>query len=195
MIDEESLKNIERLHQLKSDGVITADDFEVAKDKILQGNSRPKARGPVVQNSRSLIMQHDSDTALPADDDHLAWVLLPLRRYADFNGRSTRKEFWMFMLGCNIVTFVLGFIALADTDFGRTGAIGNLAFGMIALFILGAIVPLIAAQIRRLHDQGRSGFLVLFNLIPYLGFLVVLLLMCIPGTEGENKYGPDPQQD
>lgn len=187
MIDEESLKNIERLHQLKNDGVITSEDFDVAKDKILQGKSKPKVGDSVTKP--------DSDTSLPAADDYIAWALLPLRRYADFNGRSTRKEFWMFMLGCNIATFALGLIALADTNYGHTGAIGNLAFGMIALIILGVIIPLIAAQVRRLHDQDRSGFLALLNLIPYLGFLVVLVLMCVPGTEGENKYGPDPKQN
>lgn len=187
MIDEESLKNIERLHQLKNDGVMTSEDFDVAKDKILPGKSKLKSNSPV--------KKADSDTSLPADDDYVAWALLPLRRYADFNGRSTRKEFWMFMLGGNIVTSVLGLIALADTDFGHTGAIGNLAFGMIALVILGVIIPLIAVQVRRLHDQDKSGFLALLNLIPYLGFLVVLVLMCVPGTEGENKYGPDPKQN
>ncbi|MCC2602412.1 DUF805 domain-containing protein [Sphingopyxis yananensis] len=186
MIDEESLKNIERLHQLKNDGVIASEDFDVAKDKILQGKSKPKANSPVTKA--------DSDTSLPADDDYVAWALLPLRRYADFTGRSTRKEFWMFMLGCNIVTFALVLIALADTNYGHTGAMGNLAFGMIALTFLGVIVPLIAAQVRRLHDQDRTGFLALFNLIPYLGFLIVLAFMCVPGTEGENTYGPDPKQ-
>lgn len=88
MIDEESLKSIERLHQLKNDGVITAEDFDAAKAKLLQGGQRTAGR--------TALIPKEVNSTLPADDDHMAWVLLPLRRYTDFTGRSTRKEFWMF---------------------------------------------------------------------------------------------------
>ena len=63
---------------------------------------------------------------------------------------------------------------------------------LLGLFVLGSFIPGLAVQVRRLHDQDLSGWLVLVNLVPYLGALVMLVLMCIKGTNGENQYGPDP---
>ena len=53
---------------------------------------------------------------------------------------------------------------------------------------------MVAVQVRRFHDQDKSGWLALMNLIPYLGAIVALGFMLIPGTEGDNQYGVDPLQ-
>ena len=92
MIDDEALKRIENLHRLKTEGVITEADFEKAKNDLLNG---PAPRRPVASIA---LPRSCPNTDLPSDDDYLAWVLLPLKRYADFEGRSTRKEFWMLSL-------------------------------------------------------------------------------------------------
>ena len=129
----------------------------------------------------------------------MEWMFLPYKRYADFTGRSRRMEYWMFALFYTLVLLV-GFVAVIATSGPSYDAAGegDAAAGMpivlviLSLFVLGSIVPGLAVQVRRLHDQNLSGWLVLLNLIPYLGALVMLVLMCIKGTNGENQYGPDP---
>jgi uncharacterized membrane protein YhaH (DUF805 family) len=82
---------------------------------------------------------------------------------------------------------------------GMTPAIGG---GFAAIFLL--MIPLmvwmyvafpamIAVMARRFHDQDRTSWLMLIGIIPYLGFLVLLVFMCIAGTDGPNSYGPDPK--
>ena len=131
----------------------------------------------------------------------MEWMLMPYRRYADFSGRSRRKEYWMFVLFGVIVyavAFTLifggssgsGLMSGGAPDFGVASGIG---FALLGLFALGTIIPAIAVQVRRFHDQDKTGWLVLLNFIPYIGGLIVLVLMCLDGTPGENRYGPDPK--
>jgi uncharacterized membrane protein YhaH (DUF805 family) len=63
---------------------------------------------------------------------------------------------------------------------------------LLILGILAAIIPLLAVEVRRLHDQDRSGWLVLLNLIPYVGFVAVFVMMLLPGTPGPNRFGAEP---
>jgi uncharacterized membrane protein YhaH (DUF805 family) len=131
----------------------------------------------------------------------LEWGLMPLRRYADFNGRSRRKEYWMFALLTALIAFVLVFVLMMlGGGLGAMGG-GDSAGGLLAgtggiLFLLfgaGLIVPSIAVQVRRFHDQDKSGWFVLLNLIPYIGGLVVLVFMFLEGTRGDNRFGADPK--
>ena len=136
----------------------------------------------------------------------MEYMLMPLKRYADFSGRSRRKEYWLFVLAVTVVFVVLGMLfgglgalaaAGADGDAAmNSGAMGGslVGFGLLMLLGLAVLVPSIAVQVRRFHDQDRSGWMVLINLIPYLGGLVVLVFMCLPGTVGPNRYGPDPKE-
>lgn len=176
MVDNESLQNLEKLHQLKNDGIISDEEFEKSKERLLFGSRPATAKASEVPT------------------DHMAWMLLPLKRYAQFEGRSSRKEFWMFLLGVNLVNLVWIVLAAAGTDeYGDTTALGNMAFGFIALTLLAVLVPMIAVQVRRFHDQDRSGWFALLNLIPYAGVLIVLGFMLVEGTRGSNRYGPDPR--
>lgn len=128
----------------------------------------------------------------------MEWMLLPLKRYADFNGRSRRKEYWMFMLLQMIVLVVLGGIfgiaaAIGGGDNGP-GALAWVVFAIIMIFGLAMIVPGIAVTVRRLHDQGKSGWFYLISLVPYVGAIVLLVFMCIDGIPGPNEYGESPKQ-
>ncbi|SFS02799.1 DUF805 domain-containing protein [Sphingomonas jatrophae] len=127
----------------------------------------------------------------------MEWALLPLKRYADFNGRSRRKEYWFFALMIlaiylviTVIGMVLGSLTPSDT---ANGILAAPAFLLLLLFGLAVIVPGIAVQVRRFHDQDKSGWFVLLNLIPYVGGLVVLVFMCLEGTRGPNRFGPDPK--
>lgn len=191
MIDDEALRSIEKLHKMKQDGIISEADFEKAKGDLLAGRSQPKARAipPRWENAATSASQVSSET-----QEHLAWILLPLRRYAEFTGRSQRKEFWMFQL-IYLALFVIGVVCIGGTTnmFGGWSPFGHMVAGLIVLALLGLFVPLLAVQARRLHDQDRSGWIVLLNLIPYLGALIVMIFMLIDGTPGPNRFGDDPK--
>lgn len=120
----------------------------------------------------------------------MEWMILPLKRYADFKGRSRRKEYWMFLLGVVIAAI---FVALIETALGMDGSIGGTYGPLTLLLILGIIIPSLAVQIRRFHDQDKSGWFVLIGFIPLLGSLIVLVFMCLEGTRGPNRFGPDPK--
>lgn len=179
MIDDEAIKHIEKLHQLKNDGIITEADFEAAKQKLLLGIPRPPSA------FEKILQSHNGLISLPAEGDHIGWMTFPLKRYADFTGRSCRKEFWMYQL-----LYVALFFACAV--FGI--AIGSdAAAGLFVLCALGLLVPLIAVEVRRFHDLGKPGTYALFNLIPYLGVLIVFFFMLQPGVEDDNEYGECPK--
>lgn len=120
---------------------------------------------------------------------------MPYRRYADFSGRSRRKEYWMFALLQAIVALVLIGLMLgtAGTTPGDTASASMLWIGLLVVWGLGTIIPSIAVQVRRFHDQDRSGWMVLIGFIPYIGGLIVLVFMCLAGTRGPNRFGPDPK--
>lgn len=183
MIDEKSLQNIQKLHELHSAGILSDSEFNEAKRKLL--NSDPV--------SEPALGQDVSKASLGRDADAISWMLLPLKRYAQFDGRSGRKEFWMFVLGWLLVAFALSIIIAADTNvFGYTGGIGTLAYGLLMIFALVTLVPTFAVQARRFHDQNRSGWLVLINLIPVVGVFIVFAFMLAEGDPSENQYGPPP---
>jgi uncharacterized membrane protein YhaH (DUF805 family) len=120
----------------------------------------------------------------------LDWMTMPLKRYTDFAGRSRRKEYWMFLLGVLIAAILLSII---EGVLGLSGMVGGVYGPLTTLFFLGIIIPSIAVQIRRFHDQDKSGWFVLLSFIPFLGGLIVLVFMCLEGTKGPNRFGPDPK--
>lgn len=129
----------------------------------------------------------------------MEWMLLPLKRYADFSGRSRRKEYWMFVLFYMLVLIGLLGLFFAGTDVAEgtgepaMGGLSSVAMGLLGLFVLGTFIPNIAVQVRRFHDQDKSGWMVLLGFVPYIGGLVLLVFMCLEGPRGPNRYGPDPK--
>lgn len=120
----------------------------------------------------------------------MEWMLMPLKRYADFSGRSRRKEYWMFILGVFIAVILASII---EGVLGLSGMVGGVYGPITTIILLGIIIPGIAVQIRRFHDQDKSGWFVLLGLIPFVGGLIVLVFMCLEGTSGPNRFGPDPK--
>ena len=128
----------------------------------------------------------------------MEWMLMPYRRYADFSGRSRRKEYWMFALLQAIIAIVLlivmftlgGLSGSGGTSFGPMGMLGA---GLLVIWGLATIIPSIAVQVRRFHDQDKSGWMVLIGFIPYIGGIIVFVFMCLAGTAGPNRFGPDPK--
>ncbi|WP_353228408.1 DUF805 domain-containing protein [Novosphingobium sp.] len=130
----------------------------------------------------------------------LSWMIMPYRRFADFGGRSRRREYWSFMLFYWLVFVVLTALfghyelvvsgtqsPLYYATRGGSGLIGS-------VFALVSLIPHLAVAVRRLHDQDRSGLLLLLGLIPFLGWFALFVLLCLDGTRGSNRYGPDLKQ-
>ena len=121
------------------------------------------------------------------------WVMLPLKRYSDFEGRSGRQEFWMFVLGLFIVEVVIMVLSAVLTGITGSSAIGMLFSLILILFCLAILVPSIALAFRRMHDQDKSAWFLLLAFVPFVGGLILLVFYCLPGTVGPNKFGPDPK--
>ena len=97
------------------------------------------------------------------------------KHYFDFKGREGRKVFWLFTLNIFIINIFLGLISA----------------GFISMLIsLAIFLPSLGLSVRRLHDINFSGWWVLVGFIPVIGVVALIVFGCIPGTEGENKYGP-----
>ncbi len=107
------------------------------------------------------------------------------RKYVDFSGRARRPEYWWFMLFYWLVLVVLTAVdAVIIGTRGGAGIFSGLA--MLALFL-----PTLAVGVRRLHDTDRSGWWLLIGLVPLIGGIVLLVFMCLRGTEGPNRFGSD----
>lgn len=120
----------------------------------------------------------------------MKWYLQVLRNYAVFSGRARRKEYWMFVL-FNIIFLIVAIIL--DNVFGTN--IKGLPYGLFYfLYALAIFIPGLAVAVRRLHDVGKSGWMLLIALIPIIGAIWLLVLYCIEGDAGENKYGANPKE-
>jgi uncharacterized membrane protein YhaH (DUF805 family) len=111
--------------------------------------------------------------------------LQAMRRYATFTGRTTRSDFWIFTL---VLLATLMFAAVLDGAFGTASSKSGLLFGLAGLV---HTLPQLAANVRRLHDADRSGWWMLLWLTG-VGGIVVFVLLCLPGTQGPNSFGPSP---
>lgn len=123
-------------------------------------------------------------------------ALLPLNRYFEFKGRSTRTEYWAYSIALGLVYAFLAVVLLATTTPREgPGGMGILAVGLMFIVAIGTAVPSIAVTVRRLHDQDRSGWMTLLCFVPYVGSIVLLVFMCLGGTRGPNRYGEDPRAE
>jgi uncharacterized membrane protein YhaH (DUF805 family) len=115
----------------------------------------------------------------------MSWYIAALKKYADFNGRAGKAEFWMFTLINTIISVIL---YLIDGEI-MPGSNSHLLY---TLYGLAVLVPSLAVSVRRLHDTGRSGWWILINVIPILGQLVYLVFL-LQDSQGANQYGSSPR--
>ena len=120
----------------------------------------------------------------------MKWYLKAVRdNYANFNGRATPQEYWMFYL-FNIIFITALFISWIILSNLGVPIIQELALLIIFIYYLGIIIPSLAATVRRLHDVGKSGWMVLISLIPFVGAIVLIVFLCMAGEQSDNDYGP-----
>jgi uncharacterized membrane protein YhaH (DUF805 family) len=126
------------------------------------------------------------------------WYLMVWKRYSEFEGRSRRKEFWMFVL-FNMLA-LLALAALGAAGIAMSEDYGGLLFVPLGIYVLAALIPNLAVATRRFHDVGKSGWLLLLlivlGMIPFVGIvasIIEIVFLCQDGDPGINQYGPNPK--
>lgn len=127
----------------------------------------------------------------------MKWFIKAFRQYADFGGRASRQEFWMFVLFNLLLAMAWAFVAglltgLFGGSFDHDSDRLIFMYKLIAIYYAVTTVPAMAVGVRRLHDTGRSGWWMLVSLVPIAGGIWLILLMCLDGSAGDNRYGSPP---
>ena len=107
------------------------------------------------------------------------------KKYAEFNGRATRSEYWYFTLFSLIAYIIVGVV---------DGLLVNVTGGLPVLSIIlmvGLLVPSIAVAVRRLHDIGKSGWWYLLAIVPIIS--LVLIAFFVIDSKDDNQYGSNPK--
>ncbi|MDO4332572.1 MAG: DUF805 domain-containing protein [Eubacteriales bacterium] len=112
----------------------------------------------------------------------MQYYISAFQNYVNFQGRARRKEYWMFVLFNVIVSFVVAIIA-------------NLIHvpALSSLYSLVVLCPSLALAVRRLHDIGKKWTWILIGLIPLIGTVWLLVLLCMDSQLGDNEFGPNPK--
>ena len=120
----------------------------------------------------------------------MSWYLEVLKKYAVFNGRARRKEYWYFVLFNIIISIVLTGID------GVTGSLSaQTGMGLLSgIYSLAILIPSIAVSVRRLHDTDRSGWWLLIVLVPLIGAIVLLVFAVQDSKPGANQFGENPKE-
>ena len=105
-----------------------------------------------------------------------------LSRYVDFTGRTSVGGFWRFVAVNFVIAVVLAILANVSSVF----------FLLYSLYALAVLLPSLAIAIRRLHDTGKSGWMILLGLIPFVGFIILIVFYVQP-SDGPNAYGQGPE--
>lgn len=135
-----------------------------------------------------------------------------LSKYAVFNGRARRSEYWWYTLAVVIVSAILSAVLIApgysayltstmewsmagDPAAPMPAMPGSLVTGylIMSLVNLALLLPSLGVTVRRLHDTGRSGFWIFLGLVPIVGGIILIVWEASAGTPGPNQFGPDPK--
>ena len=118
----------------------------------------------------------------------MEWYIAALKKYADFRGRAQRKEYWMFVAINFLFSMVL---ILIDNAAGLQ--LENGYGSLFLIYSLAMLLPQLSVSVRRLHDVGKSGWMLLIIFVPFIGTLWLLSLLISEGSAGNNTYGSNPK--
>ncbi|MDN3593498.1 DUF805 domain-containing protein [Zunongwangia endophytica] len=121
----------------------------------------------------------------------MKWYLKVFRQYSDFKGRARRKEYFMFGLINAIFSICCMLLSFCLSNWLETPAF----IGIYVLYMLASLLPSLAVSVRRLHDIGKSGWMLLVGFIPLVGSIWMLILLITDSEPSDNQYGPNPKED
>ena len=109
------------------------------------------------------------------------------KKYINFSERARRKEDWLFTLFYMIFYSIIMYVDMS------LGTVNEYGMGAISIILtLAMFLPSLGVSVRRLHDTNRSGWWLLIILVPLIGMIWILVLLCLKGTSGQNRFGEDP---
>jgi len=117
------------------------------------------------------------------------WYLHALRKYAVFQGRARRREYWPFEVMNSAIAIVLFVLAV---NLGK--AVFPYFLSLPFLYIVATIIPSLSSLTRRLDDTGQSGWWFWIGLIPLFGPISMLFFTVEDSQPGANRYGPNPKR-
>lgn len=100
-------------------------------------------------------------------------------------------QFLVMLVGVGLM--LGGGFSTMESGTQQPGALFYVGIAVLGIFVLASFIPAIALTIRRFHDQDKSGWFFLIQFIPYVGGIIVFVFMCLDGTRGPNRFGPDPK--
>ncbi|MBB3131461.1 uncharacterized membrane protein YhaH (DUF805 family) [Paenibacillus rhizosphaerae] len=112
----------------------------------------------------------------------MAWYLQALKNYTGFQGRASKKEYWMFMLYEGLIYLMLSVVE----------EIAGLSYILSGIYFAVTFLPALAVACRRLHDTGRSGWWNLIVLVPVVGIIIFIVQTCQASQETDNPFGSKP---
>jgi len=118
------------------------------------------------------------------------------RSYAVFSGRATRPEYWYFVLFVYLLWIPVTIWAVSTAELATWDSQASFPAGLavvVALVVLGLLLPCWGVLVRRLHDTDHSGWYMFISLIPLVGGIILLVTLATDGTSGPNRYGVDPK--
>ena len=153
---------------------------QIVDDSSFCGSCGSKISGSVTSGNQ---VGRETPSNSKTENAFIQYFVGGLKKYGTFEGRASRKEYWMFTLFSFLISFCLGFfegiyhgINEIETSYS---VLGN-------IFALAIFLPSIALAIRRMHDVDKSGW---YSLIPIYN----LILLCTEGTPGDNRFGAVPK--
>ena len=117
------------------------------------------------------------------------WFLTAFKKYAVFEGRAQRSEYWYFVLFYTLIAIALAIVDSVTGSFNPSAGLGLLG----GIFTLAMLIPSIAVSFRRLHDTDRSAWWLLIGLVPFIGVIVLLIFFALDSQPGTNRFGPNPK--
>lgn len=140
----------------------------------------------------------DVSTPEPQNNTLISAYISMFKKYADFKGRSRRREYWLVALANLIIAIPMYICNFAASSSGSEDLLG--AFAVLSLvysiYALVTFVPTLALTVRRLHDIGKSGWWILISFVPCgIGAIVMLVFLCKDSESGSNMYGRSPKEN
>jgi uncharacterized membrane protein YhaH (DUF805 family) len=176
-----------------SDGELTQNEIDFIKRKAIEYGDDPVEVELVLSKIISEIKEKRENEILQYEETipnygFIDSVILAFKNYANFKGRSSRSQFWYFILFNYLLIFtVFVIIGIKGEAIGDNETNSFLLGLFILLFPLFSFIPFLSICTRRMHDINKSGWNIL---IPIYN----IILLCSPGNQENNKFGLDPYQ-
>lgn len=166
-------------------------DFDVDEDG--QAVAVYKALGASSTGGVATVLQNASQTRNENGQLSLFALFLETltKRYAQFSGRASKREFWGFALFSAVVEIAILFVAVIM--FAINESLGSIFNLLCWLFGIALFIPDLSVGVRRLHDTGKSGWWYLISVIPLIGWIWLIILWCQASVNEDNQWGGLPE--